>query len=472
MKTESALGWDSPFRTVIPYFTLLFSVGILLSSAVGAAPQASATPGNRDLSSVPTEELISELQEISQPGIGTHPTAWATGFIAINDQPAFQGGILGSAKPADSPVMRELVRRGTTSLPQLIAHLSDNRPTKQVIRPMMGNWFGEEYDPRSNDPGKWPPKVQCGRIGFHSKKNPTAFSDPYTVRVGDLCFVAVGQIVNRSLRAVRYQPSLCLVVNSPIQNPALADAVRSDWKGLTPEEHRKSLEQDALDETRFGRSPEAVKRLLFYYPAAGTPLVVQLLGRPLYEPIIVVRFLQKKLSPISDPEVQTKRLAAFRSEYGDAYYAGIEKELIQWADTSSNASPADAKLLTRLFPGVNRYEPPFINAADIDEQQAILDAVASFHSAAIDHAVYALLKRAAADHPGYAEDLFARCNLTYAALRHLTPEDQRSGLATCFRSIMSKFPPGRDDHDDERLAVFARQFQRFLDQKIEALNFK
>lgn len=199
MAIRFSIGLESPFGIVNPRFTLLFAVAFLLCFSASAAPQASATPSPEDLSKVPTEDLIPKLQEISQPGIGTHPTAWATAFIAIDDQPAFRGGILGSDKPATSPVMQELVRRGTAALPQLIAHLSDSRPTKQVVRPMMGNWFEEEYDPRSNDPSKWPANVQCTRIGFHSTKKRPSFSDPYTVKVGDLCFVAIGQIVNRHL---------------------------------------------------------------------------------------------------------------------------------------------------------------------------------------------------------------------------------------------------------------------------------
>lgn len=481
MVIRFSIGLESPFGIVNPLFTLLFPIVFLLCFPACAAPQVSATPPPvEDLSKVPMEDLISKLQEISQPGIGTHPTAWATAFIAIDDQPEFRGGMLGSAKPATSPVMQELVRRGTASLPQLIAHLSDNRPTKQVIRPMMGNWLGAEYDPRANDPSKWPANVQCSRIGFHSTKERPKSFDHYTIKVGDLCFVAVGQIVNRHLRALRYQPTLCQVVNSPIEAPALADAVKSDWSGLTPEEHRKSLEQDAFDDTKFDRSPEAVKRLLFYYPDVGTPLAIRLLDRPLYEGIIVGRFLEKKLLPISDPRVQEKRLAAFRKEYGDAYYAGVEKELIQWANISASETFPDSvkqrsfaqSVLPRVFPGVNPYEPLFVGAAEIGELQDILDAVATFHSAAIDHAVYAVLKRAASEHPGYAQDQFARCGLTYTALTHLTPEDQRKDLADAYQSIMAKFPPGQDDHDDERLAAFDHRFQRFLDERIQVLNLK
>jgi hypothetical protein len=109
-------------------FCLALSTFVLLGAAHAQQPKP-AEPA-QDLPSVATEDLIAKLQDESNQGIGTHTTAWASGFMAINDEPKFNGGIMGSAKPVVSPVMRELVRRGTAALPLLIDHLSDARPTK------------------------------------------------------------------------------------------------------------------------------------------------------------------------------------------------------------------------------------------------------------------------------------------------------------------------------------------------------
>lgn len=246
---------------------------LLLSGAADA--QISAPGHATDFGSMSTEDLIGKLQYESSQGIGTHATAWASGFMAIDDEPQFRGGIMGSAKPLVSPVMRELVRRGTAALPLLIEHLSDSRPTKLTVGDgFMGKWFDKEYDPKDRSQGAPPASSMLQQKRF----------DRYTVKTGDLCFVAIGQIVNRLLNAVRYQPSMCLVVNSPVEMPSLAAAVKADWSGLTRAAHERSLEQDALSTSDPFLSPEALKRLVFYYPDAGIPLAVRLLDRPFTQP--------------------------------------------------------------------------------------------------------------------------------------------------------------------------------------------
>ena len=254
--------------------TGMLVMGMLLVTG-GVDGQVSGTGQATDLGSVSTEDLIGRLQDESSEGIGTESMAWASGFMAIDDKPQFRGGILGSAKPAVSPVMRELVRRGTGALPSLIEHLSDSRPTKLTVgKGFIGKWFGKEYDPKVRVPGAHPGLRLPHEDSF----------DSYTVKTGDLCFVAVGQIVNRQLNAVRYQPSLCLVVNSPVETPWLAAAVKADWSGLTPADHERSLEQDAVSTSNPYLPGEALKRLMFYYPDAGTALAAQLLDRPFTNP--------------------------------------------------------------------------------------------------------------------------------------------------------------------------------------------
>ncbi len=55
----------------------------------------------------------------------------------------------------------------------------------------------------------------------------------HTVTVGDLCWVALGQIVNRRFDAVRYQPTAIIIVSSPTLSPTLCKQVRADWANLT-----------------------------------------------------------------------------------------------------------------------------------------------------------------------------------------------------------------------------------------------
>src|SRR6266446_5322149 len=112
----------------------------------------------------------------------------------------------------------ELVRRGPVALLELIKHLDDKRTTKlevgnnpsgsQVgVDAFMFMYFSDEYDSRVPHLIRGPSPMEKD------------FSGRYTVKVADVCFVLIGQIVNRSLLAVRYQPSGGLVVNSPIEAP-------------------------------------------------------------------------------------------------------------------------------------------------------------------------------------------------------------------------------------------------------------
>jgi hypothetical protein len=154
--------------------------------------------------------------------------------------------------------MVELVRRGAASLPLLIEHLDDRRPTKLAVSSMFGShfggqFFGDEYDPKvkSSQPRDSVPGLFLGR----------EFNGPYTARVGGVCYALIGQIVNRALRAIRYQPSAIMIVNSPIETPKLILEVKEDWSGIGSDGLLTSLLVDA----RAGRTG-ALERIRFYYP--------------------------------------------------------------------------------------------------------------------------------------------------------------------------------------------------------------
>ncbi len=425
----------------------IFRVLLGMLVLCGSAYAQPAGPAN-DLSAVATEDLIARLQDVSSEGIGTHETAWASGFMAIDEEPVFHGGIIGSAKPVVSPVMRELVRRGAAALPQLIKHLTDARPTKLTIGAgFMGKWFGREYDPKDWGSRKLPPGVIA--LGTSDDPESRREFDKYTLKVGDLCFVAVGQIVNRQFNAVRYQPSLCLVVNSPVETPALAAAVKEDWSGVTPADHQRSLEQDALSFSNPEVAPEALKRLLFYYPSAGNALAVQLLNRPFYDTKAVWDFFEKSLVPAKDGGEQDRLLAGFRKAHGEADYEGLEGCLIQATPLSQPATDAKRirakavaeEVLQRSFPGFNPYAPPIIDAVDFYDQAELVDALAAFHSAEIDKAAAELLRRTAAANPTDVEGQFQQCSLAYACGKRFVRPEDRVKLDRAWQSLnFSSYP--------------------------------
>jgi hypothetical protein len=240
---------------------------------------------SQDYSKRSVTQLIDDLTQIDAQAPGIDSAAVYLGFIADDNPGSFVMGVLGVAPPTVPPQMLELVRRGPLALPELVKHLDDKRPTKLEV----GNkdsdssthqvgvdyfwWtaFGEEYDPR----------LRHGLAEEESKSQPRKsdlpnwrnFQGRYTVRVGDVCYVLIGQIVNRHLLAVRYQASAGLVVNSPIETPALADQVRSDWGKADGEMLKASLladirvknDQKGFDQARYAINP-ALQRLRLYFP--------------------------------------------------------------------------------------------------------------------------------------------------------------------------------------------------------------
>jgi hypothetical protein len=188
-----------------------------------------ASGSRQSLAELNVVDLIDRLRDEAEDGVGYHRSAKAIGFIALDQEPRFGGGIIGSRSRHASRVMRELVRRGLDALPGLLDHLTDERPTRLLLsNPLGAMWHADESDPRYADAKRQPASVNTIRFGRGPDRRFIPPVRQYRLRVGDLCFVAVGQIVNRELNAVRYQPTLCVVINSPAQTPALAAAVRKD----------------------------------------------------------------------------------------------------------------------------------------------------------------------------------------------------------------------------------------------------
>jgi hypothetical protein len=219
-----------------------------------------------DYSHAPIETLIGDLTRLKAetPGIDSRGVFFS--FFAKDDAPQFGAGLLPVEEPQVPEQMRELVRRGVDALPSLLAHLDDKRPTGisiQQVSPLPGfggNLFWDEYDPRDRSSAGEPCMADFKCEGF---------VDTYTIKVGDVCEVLIGQIVNRNLFAVRYQPTLILIVNSPVVAPSLAKRIRKDWGGLDAKAHEASLLSDlhsADDADGWAGYANALLRLQYYYP--------------------------------------------------------------------------------------------------------------------------------------------------------------------------------------------------------------
>ncbi|MCB0360669.1 MAG: hypothetical protein KDD44_13570, partial [Bdellovibrionales bacterium] len=146
---HSVLSWASFRSGRLTALVILSCLTLTAPSDSACAVDDTTKSGDQSgQTNPPIGELIDQLVEVSEQGIGYHATAWTSGFMGGNEEPEFGGGVLGSQQPATSPVMKQLVQRGVEALPELIAHLTDMRETKLVVGGdiIMFAWFGTDYD--------------------------------------------------------------------------------------------------------------------------------------------------------------------------------------------------------------------------------------------------------------------------------------------------------------------------------------
>jgi hypothetical protein len=234
----------------------LFCIPLLCIVSPGVPATQEETGSTPDRTNLSAAQLIDKLVDIDAQAAGLDSTAYVRAFIADNSLAEFDGGVIGSDAPKNFPQMKELVRRGVSSLPLLIEHLDDKRPTKLTVGGdfFMFAYFSDEYDPKTPVPGE-------RHAGLEKR-----FDGKYAVRVGDVCYALIGQIVNRNLLPIRYQPTAGLVVNSPIESPVLIQNVKRDWGDVDAKEHMASLLADARAGRDLWQYEPALRRLRFYYP--------------------------------------------------------------------------------------------------------------------------------------------------------------------------------------------------------------
>jgi len=238
--------------------TVAFVILVLWSAASFAA--------DVDYSKLSNEKLVDALVSVDCEAPGLDGSGVYDAFIAEDSRPVFRGGVLGVPPPCIPPQMRELVRHGANALPVLLRHIDDARPTKLIVGgafgdgiPYMFEEYGDSYDPRL-------PAEHIPDEPRTDESEKYTFAGKYVVKVGDVCFALIGQIVNRNLIAVRYQPTAGLIVNSPIERPSLAANVRADWSGVDRAGLESSLLLDLQTAKASYKIQPALTRLRFYFP--------------------------------------------------------------------------------------------------------------------------------------------------------------------------------------------------------------
>jgi len=223
----------------------------------------------RELAAVTTAELIDSLIHLTADEHAVRSNIIGVGEIGQGQGELPEGLIMmQDSGPTPSEAMQELVRRGAQAVPELVAHLSDARPTKVPVPTMMSQWFGYEYDYNTNTTDA-PPSVNPPLEDVVGPQTTPAV--PKVFAVGDICFDLLGQIVNRRFESVRYQPTLCIVINSPRLLEPLRGAAVREWGDLTPETHRQRLMDDVAHPDSPWREDGARELLARYYPDVQLP---------------------------------------------------------------------------------------------------------------------------------------------------------------------------------------------------------
>jgi hypothetical protein len=234
------------------------------------------------------KSLIDSLASVDSPDYGLSTTMSGTSFSPVSGHS--HAGVLlltdHALKPA--PAIKQLVEHGPEALPLLLGALDDQRPTKIELEHTGGfgsMWFANELNGNPVNPVEQ--RILGTRkpdLGFLEKH-----IDSYTIKIGDACLVAIGQIVGRGYQAVRYQSTACIVINSPTQDPEIRKLVRAIWESNDPRQRLfESLLTDYATVADYveGESfdiwgiagdlqTEATMRLLYYFPKESTPLIAK-----------------------------------------------------------------------------------------------------------------------------------------------------------------------------------------------------
>lgn len=261
--------------------------------------------------------LVEALTKVDHPDVGYSAMMTGSSFLPYGE--ASMGMML--LKPErrrPSPTLTALVTGGAKAMPALIVGLSDAReiPALPTMKAMMWMSFPDEYDWNRQATRVIPVGVNRDRF------EPGERRMEHRLTVGDLCFNAIGQIVNRSFNAVRYQPTGGLVVNSPTTSPALLAAVMAEWKDLTPAEHLRRLQADFTNPDHPARRSGAALRLAFYAPQEMAALVVPYLSTPSYDVFGVWNFVRDHLYR-AKPEVWNELVRQEVERLGGHWRVGI-----------------------------------------------------------------------------------------------------------------------------------------------------
>ena len=275
------------------------------------------------------ERWIEELLSIEEPGYGYSVYFSGGEFLPYEDTGHVTTLVLGAGHAARSDSLRKLVEQGVDAIPTLLKHIGDDRAIKlEPVKGMMWMQFFDEYDFNRRTRPQPPQGVNRDDFALGAKT-----PKEHAITIGDLCFVALGQIVNRNFSATRYQPTGGLVVNSPTYSAALKKAILDDWTGITKERHESLLIEDFVKPDFEDRRIGAYLRLAYYYPDAVEALVLDELSRPSVDSSAIWTLCRETLYETPDKEERRRKYDQFIRQHGEHQAAGVMHQLFDDLET-------------------------------------------------------------------------------------------------------------------------------------------
>ncbi|OWK37815.1 ankyrin repeat domain-containing protein [Fimbriiglobus ruber] len=240
----------------------------------------------------PAVAFIDQLEKLDTQDTGYAGSVSGSSFLPLGYSSASVVLLSPAAPTGKSEAMLSLVKLGSKAVPALLDHLADDRRTRIVIRNSLYGFFGISQDrgERAED------VVPNGNGG-----NPLGSPKQYTLRVGDLCYVALGQIVNCDYTAVEYIPSgIVGIVSVPHSRKLRAD-LKKQWGGLTEKKHLASLVKDLNVKKPKGDNDDgdrarvrASLRLAYYFPKEYESIAVEQLKKPTRNFIDALQYVESE----------------------------------------------------------------------------------------------------------------------------------------------------------------------------------
>lgn len=295
---------------------------LFVGAALAQRPEQQPNPAAAEI-----ELLIDQLARIDRQDYGYSASTTGDSFLPLGHS-KFHCGLLFQRPHEPSDAMKLLVKLGPQAVPALVEHLKDTRPTKIHLEHGggMGDLFVTEDDDdnvKKNQDTKGIDEVDDLGLGKHRQT--------YTVMVGDLCYVALGQIVNRNYWSVRYQPTLIILVNSIPKSKQVREQLIKQWGDLTPAKHRASLLRDLESDDEDARNGASL-RLAYYHPAALEAAAIKQLGLPAYSVHTVRDLLRERLYKAKTAQERKTLVDDFVTSNGAVARDGILWELFKDLD--------------------------------------------------------------------------------------------------------------------------------------------